>query len=86
MKWKTEKHSQEFQQNPRKALMKYGGNVRAIAIQIEARDTQVETINQTKPTSILTVLVAEVMINKATGQERKPPQVTIPSYNACYVI
>ena len=76
MKWKTERHSRESQQNLRKASMKYDGSIRVIATQKEARDTLVETINRTKLTSILAVLVTEVRTSKTTGQERKLLQVT----------
>ena len=77
MKWKTERHSWESQQNLKKASMKYDGNVKGIVTRIEERDTQVETINPIKLTSMLVVLVTEAMNSNAPGQERKLLQVTI---------
>ena len=67
MKWKTERHSQESQQNPRKALMKSDGNDRNIATQVEAKDTQAETIIPTEIIIILVVLIAETMNSKTTS-------------------
>ena len=56
--------------------MKFDGNVKGIATQIEAKVTQVETIIATEVTSLPTALIAEAMNSQATGQEGRLLQVT----------